>query len=170
MLKSSLIKDFQTFWSTKTKSIFTLSNYKSKEQNNKLRTYTLFKKDMRQETYLQLKDFKLRKHLSQFRLSAHKLEIERGRFHDNIYIPAELRICKHCHLERCEDEKHLILDCPLYSILRESLFKVCAARNNFFINYTDEQKFIWILSTEDTEIIKEVANYVYKGMNMRTDM
>ena len=49
-------------------------------KQGKLRTYALFKSNFQKEVYLQtVKDVQKRKYLTQFRGSAHRLEIESGR-------------------------------------------------------------------------------------------
>lgn len=86
---------------------------------------------MIQEKYLCIRDFRLRSNMAQFRLSAHKLGIERGRFINNNSIPPNERTCKQCNLAVCEDEEHFLLHCPLYLSLRRSLFNTCSANNPF---------------------------------------
>ena len=46
----------------------------------KMRTYILYKNDFCYEKYLDILATELRKPLTQFRISAHNLEIERGRY------------------------------------------------------------------------------------------
>ena len=66
------------------------------------------------ETYLVvIKDFKLRKCLSQFRLSSHSLDIEKGR-HSKPKVPLERRICSFCKNNSVEDEEHFLLHCTHY--------------------------------------------------------
>lgn len=61
--------------------LFCEKHMKSDEKMVKLRTYKLIKKPFGLEKYLEdLNDRKHRKALSAFRISAHKLNIERGRY------------------------------------------------------------------------------------------
>ena len=71
-------------------------------QGNKLRTFRLFKYNISFETYLSSAVEEKRKLLTKFRISAHKLEIEQGRYHG---LPVKDRICKLCKAE-VEDEIH----------------------------------------------------------------
>ena len=65
-----------------------------KEENSKLRTHAIFKKNIGPESYLsQIKTPKIRTQLSKLRLSNHALMIETGR-HDK--IPKEMRFCPFC--------------------------------------------------------------------------
>jgi hypothetical protein len=71
----------------------------------------------------------MRSTLARFRISAHKLEIERGRY----TIPktaVEDRICKRCNCEAVEDEEHLSIKCNKYSFARNTFFS--NINNNFF--------------------------------------
>ncbi|KAK6188539.1 hypothetical protein SNE40_004697 [Patella caerulea] len=56
--------------------------------------------------------------LSKFRLSAHKLEIEKGRY-CKPFIPRNERLCENCNLQLVEDEKHFLLYCPFYDNSRQ---------------------------------------------------
>ena len=56
--------------------------------------------------------------LCKFRISAHSLEIEKGRYYN---IPGENRVCLLCKAGKVEDELHLFLDCP--SIFKARLFE-----------------------------------------------
>ena len=88
----------------------------------KMRTYITFKKQFRFEPYLlEVKDYKLRKAIAKFRLSSHKLEIERGRYHKPP-IPADRRLCKLCNSGDVEDEFHVLMKCPIFNDLRSVLF------------------------------------------------
>ena len=72
--------------------------------HGKLRTYTSFKTNFGLENYLKiLSNFELRRSITKFRISAHKLMIEQGRY---IGIPSQNRICSKCSLNEVEDEIH----------------------------------------------------------------
>ena len=73
--------------------------YSNINNSRRLRTvlYCIFKHNFNLEPYLDIitnKRFIIA--LSRFRLSSHKLEIERGRYHN---IDRENRICKFCNLK-----------------------------------------------------------------------
>ena len=78
---------------------------------------------VRLEPYLYLT--KIIKHwvaLTRLRISCHRLEIERGRYHKPTSTPAHLRLCKDC--ESVEDEPHFVCVCPKYDLLREHLVSI----------------------------------------------
>lgn len=59
-------------------------------------------------------------YLTKYRLSAHRLAIEQGRYNQTV---RSRRICRFCTLNRIEDEFHFILECPKYSHLRRIQIK-----------------------------------------------
>ena len=90
--------------------------YSSINNSNRLETYCRFKHNFNLEPYLVfISDRKYKIALSRFRLSSHKLEIERGRHRD---INRDERKCKMCTLNVIENENHFLLVCPKYYDLR----------------------------------------------------
>ena len=69
------------------------------------------------EKYLSvIKDTDIRKCFMSFRISSHKLEIERGRYKKK--LPVKERLYKLCSSGGAvEGEKHFIFNCRLYSSL-----------------------------------------------------
>jgi hypothetical protein len=85
----------------------------------KLRTFCTFKTNFVMETYLlNVRDFKLRRIISKFRLSNHQLAIEKGR-HVRPIIPADQRYCKLCNSDKIENEEHFLCDCQKFEVLRK---------------------------------------------------
>ena len=86
-------------------------------ENSKLRTYGIFKREVREEPYLRIvKNVRDRISMSIFRLSNHKLMIEKGR-HRN--LDKTMRICPFC--SAVEDEIHFLLKCKPFRFLRAEL-------------------------------------------------
>ena len=125
---------------------------KSSDTNQgRLRTYAYFKTTFQKEKYLSIiNNVDIRKCFMSFRISAHKLEIEFGRYKN---IPALNRICKVCSSGEVEDERHLIFSCNKYSSLRQSFFtetqKIC---KNFSTLIQDAQ-FFWLMNNEFEDVI-----------------
>ena len=91
-------------------------------KQGKLRTYVLFKPYFHKEVYLEsVKDIQKRKCLTQFRVSAHRLEIESGRYKKN---SVSERICQYCKLNAVEDEVHFLCNCSAY--------QTCYRQSSFF--------------------------------------
>ena len=132
--------------------------------NGKLRTYLKFKYSFECEKYLTfIEDFQKRKIYTKFRISNHKLKVELGRYLKP-YLPFEERICEKCFSDDIEDEIHFLLQCPNYSQKRKSLLnsinKDCPAFNN--LNYVN--KFIWLMTMENDNIIRKVSEFLYENL------
>ena len=77
-LQIKLKSSFVQIWHQKFSSI--RLDKSTNQDSNKLRTYKTFKKNSKPVKYLLLSFFEQRKIPSQFRISAHRLEIEQGRY------------------------------------------------------------------------------------------
>ena len=90
--------------------------------SGKLDTYCTFKHTFGIEPYLSiLEKFEHRKNFTKFRISSHKLMIEKGRYHG---IPREERLCLRCDLKEIEDEIHFIFQCPHFAQSRGHFSKL----------------------------------------------
>jgi exonuclease III len=97
-----------------------------KKDSSKLKFYNILSTEYCLQPYLSL-DFEHRQYLSRLRISAHDLEIERGRYTN---IPRDNRLCKHCNV--VEDEFHFLDTCTRYKELRQELLindKIIHLRN-----------------------------------------
>jgi len=106
---------------------------------------------------LLLKNDKLRKQLTRFRLSAHKLAIGAGRFQN---IDGEQRLCTICNQHQIETEFHFLPICPKYIELRKL----------FIINYTSFPtltRFNKIMSNKNAKSQLNLAKFIEKAMNVR---
>ena len=97
----------------------------------KLRTYSLFKNEIKTEEYIlsNIPKYK-RSLLCQPRIGILPLEIETG-----IYIrkKVEDRICKLCKLD-IEDEIHFVCVCPKLQAIRCKYYKkICSRQNDIYI-------------------------------------
>ena len=125
---------------------------------SKMHTYCLFKKDFEREQYVtEIKNPAIRKTISKFRLSDHKLDIETQRYHRPKKGPDE-RICITCG--EVEDEIHCLMSCKLNIDEREKLFSKISEYNKTFNRLNDKAKFIYLLGS--TQICDE---NVYQFVN-----
>jgi len=86
--------------------------------STRARCYMLYD-DFRFQPYLNLTNIeKNRVALSRFRASAHRQEVETGRWHKPVAVHFNERKCRTC-LNCLEDEFHFLLECPLYHELRK---------------------------------------------------
>jgi len=94
---------------------------------NKLRTYREIKQDFTFENYLDT-NFKIyRNSFTRFRISAHTLNIERGRY---TRTPLEERLCIKCSENIVEDEYHLFT-CVYYKDLQTMMGLEVQSRHEF---------------------------------------
>ena len=110
--------------------------------NSKLSLLNKFKICYKQETYLyNINNFEIRKALTQFRISSHRLNIETGRYHN---IVPDQRFCPFCP-QHIEDEIHFVMKCPKYDILRNELFTFLESNTTDFkrLNATDRFEYIF---------------------------
>ena len=130
-------------------------------------SYVLFKNRISMESYLyNIKSPKLRNALARFRLSNHSLMIEKGR-QMRPRIERSERKCLVCVTE-VENELHFVTQCPLYENERKALYQACQRNATAFEEIpTDEQKFIFILSNENTEVTNALAHFVCNSFDIR---
>ena len=107
------------------KNWFTVQWEKHKSTSPKLSYYHSIKSVFKKEPYLdQCMGFSRRYCTTQLRISAHDLQIERGRY---VNMPRNERICTWCKTTLgqniIEDEKHTLFDCDLYSTIRINLIE-----------------------------------------------
>ena len=91
--------------------------------SSKLSFYNIHKIRFEREIYIdEVKGFSRRYNTTQLRISAHELEIERGRY---TKTPKESRICHWCNtsmgVKTVENENHVLFECDLYANLRSKL-------------------------------------------------
>lgn len=135
------------------------SEYRGKSNvKNKLRTYKKFKSEYKYEQYLDtIKKTEDRQHLTKFRISLHRLQIEIGR-HQRKDISE--RICKRCTCHKIEDEQHALLNCPGNKQARQELMDYIQRTNTNYNNLTEENQFIWIMINEDPDIIRLLSKFI----------
>ena len=89
-----------------------------------------------------------RRCLAEIRLSAHNLEIERGRYSKT---PREQRLCKFCAEQGTsivEDELHFLLQCPLYKDKRDILLGTVTLETPRFTYLPIQSKLLYLLTAE----------------------
>lgn len=70
------------------------------------------------------------------------------------------RICKYCQTHEIEEEIHFLLKCPKYEEERSKLFLCFMNSYKNFNALTDENKFIWLLTNENNDIL-ELSYFIY---------
>ena len=126
---------------------------KSSRKQKKQRFYKRFKIVFSREGYLDsVPCYKLRKLVSKFRCSDHKLEIEVGRRKN---VLADQRTCNIC-MNGVECEVHFLTECPLYNGLRLKYFGENVQRD-----------LIKIMKCSDKAASFNLANYLDKAYSLR---
>ena len=100
---------------------------------------------------------KLRSELAAFRLSAHNLDIERGR---HINVPRENRICRLCSMSMVESEFRFLLVCPRYSDIRRDLLPSTA--------WPSVAKFISIMATNSKMFLLKLSKFIKSANTLRS--
>ena len=122
------------------------------------------KTSIKQEPYLtKIRNVKDRISFSKFRLSTHKLMIEKGR---HLNINKELRFCKFCP-SYIENEIHFLTRCKVYSLHREKLMDKIKdeVRNVRFTEMSDINVFIFLMT--NSSVAPLVAKYLSQTFELR---
>ena len=153
-IKLKVNQKYDTFWKSELTAM------------SKSDTYLLIKENVVFEKYMgAVKNYRHRIALSRFRISNHSLWIEKGR-HMKPMIERDNRFCDFCKTE-IEDEHHFLLCCPLYGPKRIILENVCRNTCNRYDLLNKDEKFIFIMSNEDKEVLKALGKYFSEGMRLR---
>ena len=105
---------------------------------------------------------KFRTALSKLRTSSHRLEIEVGRWGRPQKILRENRKCRICNT--LEDEFHSIIECPLFKDIRKCFI------NPYFIRHKSMSKFVQLLQSKSPKELKNLACFIFKGFEKRTEV
>ena len=120
-------------------------------KSDKLRTYKLYKTELLPEWYCILplpRDH--RRTIFKFRSCTLPLHVETGRY-SMPKLPLNERLCKMCTDGSIEDEKHFILNCSLYTDLRQNLLSKASNINTDFNNMPCEQKLTFLMQCKELQ-------------------
>ena len=129
--------------------------------------YKKLKLNFEGEFYLSYNNSDIRRGFTKIRIRDHNLEIEKGLY---FKIPRILRLCKTCN--KIEDEEHFILECTctINSKLRTDLFAILANENPNFMQFSSEQKLIYLLNPTTTAHVKIIGFYIIGSLELRTEV
>ena len=132
---------------------------------NKLRTYAKIKNQYQPEPYLiQGLPTYITRPIARIRVSAHELEIERGRWR-RPRVPAEERHCRHCR-DMVEDEEHFIVHCPLYEPERQQMLRQFPDTAGL----TAEGVFKSLFTSHSTAVLTQLGVYIRRAMAKRATL
>jgi hypothetical protein len=139
------------------------------KQGNKLRMYGKFKKCFGFEAYLEeVRSRRKRICLARFRMSAHSLRVESGRW-DKPFTEVEQRICHLCG-KGVEDEKHFLMQCSMYEVLRKEMVNKILMEKEVFKYWSEEEKFIFLMSSKNPKVLICVADFLHDAFNRRREL
>ena len=124
---------------------------KMADPDSKLNLYCHIKQSFGYSPYLSVyREEKQRRALSRFRISAHNLPIETGRYVKPKKIPRSLRTCPLC-TKSVGDESHYLLHCPSdpFPPLRQPLLASLTHKFPLLRSMSDRDKVSLILNNTD---------------------
>ena len=128
--------------------------------NRKLCTYNHFKQKYHSEPYLNyITDPSTRKEVTRFRISAHSLRIETGRYKK---LDRDKRICLMCNSGDVEDEFHFIIKCQAYLDIRNKYLQPILEGLQYLQNEWD--MFINIMKFDDENVTIKCAWYIQQDV------
>ena len=129
------------------------------EGDGRLGMYKEIKPVFGYEKYLSwLGNIKDKMALLRFRLSLHKLPIEKGR---QSGIERSIRICKLCNINEIGDEKHYFFKCShkdfvsIRNTFKENVYKLC----NQLELFSENSLFVYLLSLKDKHLVNITGDY-----------
>ena len=145
------------------KDIFQQTALHSTQNMSKLRTFNFIKQTWKLEEYLfTVQNVSDRTALTKFRLSNHRLMIEKGRYQNT--SPSD-RVCPFCP-GQIENEFHFLIKCPTYKSLRKNLLNNVETLTSGFFYPSDEEFLLWFL-LNNPMISHLTAKFIRLSMELR---
>ena len=121
------------------------------QQGGKCALYHTLKRNYKRESYLELESNKLRRNITQIRISCHNLPIEYLR---KLNISRENRKCILCRSQEIGSEEHVLIYCENKDIVqhRKTLLDKITTVNYDFVKLNTYDKFIYLLLAIDNEV------------------
>lgn len=136
--------------------------------SSKLKFYQNIYSNHKRSSYVDLLRQKSeRSTLCKIRLSAHNLEIEKGR---HLSIPVNERICKICNSGDIEDELHFLFNCNKYSSARTDYKMKVASILNRDHNLLSNDFLKQCLNSNSFYILKVTCNYINNCLSIRNSV
>jgi hypothetical protein len=96
--------------------------------------------------------------IHRFRISAHKLAIETGRYKG---IPRHDRICTRCTYNTVEgDQRHFLFSCNYHTQEREALMSIINENCKNFSLLNIDVKLVWLLNNEHIDILCALCTFL----------
>ena len=129
----------------------TFNDRRNGENGNILRTYRLYKHDVKSASYVlqNISRFE-RRTMALFRSGAFPLAYETGRY-SRQSVPVNERLSVYCNWGRVENEKHFLMECNLYDDLRYNLFFEISKFVDNFHTLDIDTKFVKLMTCLDIQ-------------------
>lgn len=143
-----LKNNYYQYWQLKTKT------------QSKMQCYLSLNREYALANYLtQIKDPILRKILTKYRLSEHRLAIETGR-HKKDWLPREERFCRQCTDNIVETELHFLTECNKFKNIREMFFQKFEQKHPNFTSLPTQNKLPFIMGEQELSCFLS-AQYIF---------
>ena len=74
------------------------------------------------------------------------------------------RLCDKCSAGSVEDEQHFLIECSKFNEYRNNLFQTVNCNNKNFSKLDNFQKFFWLLTNEDSNILHKMGLYLHEHL------
>ena len=131
------------------------------DENGKMHLYRKLKNNFCFEPYLnQIKKNKVRRSMTAIRISAHRLEIETGRYIGKKREERLCSLCKENDIKAIGSEIHAILHCPSFKKERDGVLNFITKRYPNFKSLDDQNRIIFMLTCEN-ECLQFVSKFIH---------
>ena len=77
------------------------------------------------------------------------------------------RLCPKCDKQKVEDEFHFLMECPYYQVDRNKMLATVKYTSLNLQRLCEMDQFVWLMSSQDENIILSLAEFLYKAMEKR---
>ena len=131
---------------------------------NKLRLYRCFKNDYKSENYVTcMMPRSHRAAFSKFQCGVAPIRVETGRYERLALGDRNFFNCTN----QLEDEEHVLLHCPIYQEIKQTLFDKILTSNRDFIQKSNIEILCFILGNPDDYIVRQSAKFCAEVLRIR---
>ena len=151
-------------------SHFNTNQSEDGQNHNKLRLYNTLKGSFKLEPYIEKITNRNQRHwLSRYRISAHTLRIETGRYTRPV-TPIIDRKCCYCDQNSIDDEKHFILLCDTFKLKRQCFVSRVKTLIPQFDTMSIDEKLRFILCPPTVDVAKCASKFLGIMTNIRKEI
>ena len=152
-------KQFLDLYSQRLRDIFIQELSSAFDKSSKCSIYKYLVDHFQIQFYLTKPlSYSIKQILSKYRMQAHSLNIESGRYHAT---PRGQRICTVCNSNDVEDEMHFILLCPAYADLRTVFLK------QYYYRHPSVYKLVELFSCKNVKTLRKLGKYLLQATAKR---